>query len=127
MSDLVRDPAEHRNEHNLKHVVAAIASSSSIDKATAFADQYLTPAGVKPRLYSSYEEIYNDPDVDIVYIATPSSLHMKNAMDSINAGKHVLCEKPMALNAKGAVALVAAAKEKRVFLMEGSSTYFFGS
>lgn len=72
-----------------------------------------------PTLYDAYEKLYDDPNVDIVYIATPNALHLKNALDSINAGKHVLCEKPMAITAREAEKIIDAARRKRVFLMEG--------
>lgn len=58
--------------------------------------------------------------MDVVYIGTPHALHSKNALDAINAGKHVLCEKPLTINAKETDALIAAAKAKDVYLMEGT-------
>lgn len=122
VSDLIRDPVKHRNEHAVKHVVKAIGSSS-LSKANAFAEKHVTPSGTgsPPTLYDSYEQVYTDPDVDIVYIATPHTLHCENALAAIAAGKHVLCEKPMAVNAKDAKKMVSAARAKGVFLMEGES------
>jgi predicted dehydrogenase len=52
-----------------------------------------------PRAHSDYAELMRDPDVDAVYIATPNSLHFAQARDALAAGKHVLCEKPLALEA----------------------------
>lgn len=121
MSDLIRDPVKHRNEHTVKHVVKAIGSSS-LSKASAFAEKHVTSSGVaSPTLYDSYEQVYSDPDVDVVYIATPHTLHCKNTLDAIAAGKHVVCEKPMAVTAKDAKKMVSAARAKGVFLMEGEA------
>ena len=63
--------------------------------------------------------MYNDPEVDVVYIGTPHAFHLTNALDAINAGKHVLCEKPMTINVKETDILIAAAKKNGVYLMEG--------
>lgn len=57
--------------------------------------------------------------MDIVYIATPHTLHCRNTLDAIAQGKHVLCEKPIAVNARDARKMTDAAKKKGVFLMEG--------
>jgi predicted dehydrogenase len=70
-------------------------------------------------VYASYAEVYNDPDVDIVYIGTPHVFHLQNALEAIEAGKHVLCEKPITMNAKDTRVLIEAARKKGVFLMEG--------
>ena len=76
-----------------------------------------------PTIYDTYSGVYHDPDVDIVYIGTPHVLHCQNALDAIAAGKHVLCEKPIALNAKDAKRMFDAARDKGVFLMEGEYRY----
>jgi predicted dehydrogenase len=70
-------------------------------------------------IYDSYHQVYNDPKVDIVYIATPATFHKKNCLDAIAAGKHVLCEKPFTITAQESREVIAAAKAKGVFLMEG--------
>ena len=59
-----------------------------------------------------------DPDVDVVYVATPHAFHLENARMALDAGKHVLCEKPLTLNTAEAEAMVAAASEADRFLME---------
>ena len=66
-----------------------------------------------------------DPDVDIIYIATPHSHHYQNAMLCLQAGKHVLCEKAFTVNAAQAEILAKTAKEKNLFLMEAVWTRFF--
>lgn len=68
--------------------------------------------------YGSYEEMLADEKVDIVYIATPNHLHYDHTMQSLAAGKAVLCEKPFALNADDVKKMAAFAREKKLFLME---------
>lgn len=97
----------------------AVASRSQ-EAADAFAKKH----GFA-KAYASYEALAVDPDVDIVYVATPNSCHCDNVLMCLGAGKHVLCEKPMVLNARHAEACIAKAKEKGVFLMEGMWTRFF--
>lgn len=67
-------------------------------KAQKFADEHDIP-----KAYGSYEELAADPEVEAVYIATPNNLHYENALLCLNAGKHVLCEKPFTTNAGGAL------------------------
>ena len=98
----------------------AAAASRTQEKAKEFAEQYQSP-----KAYGSYEELAADADVDIVYVATPHPFHMENSQLAINAGKHVLCEKPITMNAGELTTLIEAAKEKNVFLMEGMWTRFF--
>lgn len=111
-SDLCLD----RPDAKAKHVVQAIGSSSTA-KGEAFVSKHCPSQG--PTIYDSYSGVYQDPDVDIVYIGTPHVMHCQNALDAIAAGKNVLCEKPMALNARDAQRMIDAAREKGVFLMEG--------
>ncbi len=85
--------------------VTAIASRS-IEKANKTADQL----GIVKR-YASYEELLLDPDIDAIYNPLPNHLHVYWTMKALEAGKHVLCEKPIGLNADGARALVEAVKK----------------
>jgi len=71
-----------------------------------------------PKAYGTYEALVSDPDIDIIYIATPHNLHLENALLAMNHGKHVLCEKPLAVNEKEVLQLIEKAKYKNVFLME---------
>ena len=87
--------------------------SRSQTTADAFAEKW----GVN-KAYPSYAALYADPDVDIVYVGTPHNYHFQNVSDALNAGKHVLCEKPMTLNAKEARDLVKLARSKNLFLMD---------
>ncbi len=71
-----------------------------------------------PRRYGSYEELLADKEVQAVYIATPHPMHAEWATRAAEAGKHVLCEKPIGLNHAEAMAIVEAARRSDVFLME---------
>lgn len=93
--------------------VAAIASRSA-DKAHQAAGRL----GV-PKSFGSYEELVDDPSIDAVYIPLPNHLHVPWSVRCLEAGKHVLCEKPIGLNVAEAEALVAAGrKHPRLKLME---------
>ncbi|KAI1431846.1 hypothetical protein GGR50DRAFT_697630 [Xylaria sp. CBS 124048] len=123
VEDLLRDPAT-RDVTDVAHKVVAVASSRSTDSATAFVEKVkLAPEGVK--LYGSYAELVNDPDVDCIYVATPHSHHFQNVMLALEAGKNVLCEKAFTVNAAQAKKLVATAKAKNLFLMEAVWTRYF--
>lgn len=71
-----------------------------------------------PKASGSLEEFLRDPELQAVYVATPHPLHEKQAIACIEAKKHVLCEKPMTIDAAGTERVVAAAKKHGVFLME---------
>ena len=79
--------------------VVAIASRD-LGKAQAAAKKL----GI-PRAYGSYEELFSDPDIDAIYNPLPNHLHVPMTVAAAKAGKHVLCEKPIALNARDAEAL----------------------
>ncbi len=98
--------------------VVAVGSRSQ-DAADAFAQQF----GI-PRAHGSYEELWADPDVDIVYVASPHSHHHAMTIAALDAGKHVLCEKAFAINAGQAREMVEAARRNDRFLMEAMWTWF---
>ncbi|MBN1120753.1 MAG: Gfo/Idh/MocA family oxidoreductase [Anaerolineae bacterium] len=77
-----------------------------------------------PRRYSSYQALVADPDVDVIYVATPHNFHKDNTLLALDASKPVLCEKPFAVNVGEAREMVAKAKEKGLFLMEAMWTRF---
>ncbi|KAF2263588.1 NAD(P)-binding protein [Lojkania enalia] len=120
--DLLVDPTTRGVTH-VKHTVVAAASSSSKSRAEQFLKDTGCPSDAKA--YGSYEEFVKDPNIDIIYIATPHSHHYQNAMLCLEAGKNVLCEKAFTVNAAQARALAEKAKEKDLFLMEAVWTRYF--
>jgi predicted dehydrogenase len=76
------------------------------------------------RSYGSYEELLGDPGIDAVYVAVINTEHFRCCEKAIAAGKHILCEKPLAMNGPDARALAAMAKDAGVFLMEAMWTRF---
>ncbi len=92
--------------------VVAVASRSQ-DKADRFAAEFKLP-----RAHGSYEALLADPEVQAVYIATPHPMHAEWAIKAAEAGKHLLVEKPLAVNFAQAMAVVEAAGAHDVFLME---------
>lgn len=74
--------------------------------------------------YETFDAIKNNPDIDAVYVITPNSLHHDYAIRVAKAGKHVICEKPMALNAKEGQEMVDACKKANVKLLVGYRMHF---
>ncbi len=97
----------------------AAVSSRTYERAERFAGKY------NAKVYKSTEELIADEDADIVYVATPHTVHRENTLMAREMGKPVLCEKPMAPNAKMVTEMVQAAIKKRVYLMEAMWTRFF--
>lgn len=95
------------------------AGSRTIENATKFADKYSIP-----HAYGSYDELVGDPEVDAIYVATPHPFHKENVLTALHAGKAVLCEKPMTVNAGELEELVATARDKNLFLMEAMWSRF---
>ena len=93
-------------------VVVAVGSRDQ-RSADAFADAF----GI-PRRHPSYDALLADEQVQAVYISTPHPLHKQWAVKAAAAGKHILCEKPIGVNAAEAAEIVAAARKHDVFLME---------
>lgn len=92
--------------------LVAVASRSS-ESAERFGREHDAQ-----RRYGKYDELLADSEVDAVYVSTPHPFHAEWAIKAIEAGKHVLCEKPLALNHGEAMAIVEAARENERFLME---------
>ena len=93
------------------HTIGAVGSRS-LNNAQSFADEFGGKA------YGSYDELVNDSTIDAIYVATPHPAHHDNVILALNAGKPVLCEKPFAVNAAEAHAMVEAASRNKVALME---------
>ncbi len=102
-----------RNLSLLPDARVVAVGARRLESARAFASRYGAPAA-----YGSYHELVADPDVDVVYVASPHGLHHEHALMAFAAGKPVLCEKALTLNAAQAEELVAVAEEKRLFFME---------
>jgi predicted dehydrogenase len=93
--------------------------SRSLERARTFADRF----GI-PTAHGSYENLVNDPEVDIVYIATPHPFHAEAAKLALEAGKHVLVEKPFTLNAAEAQEVMDLAEQKGLVALEAMWTRF---
>jgi predicted dehydrogenase len=100
---------------------AVAVASRSPERAREFADRF----GIE-RAYG-YEDLAADPDVDIAYVATPHPRHSEDSLRYLEAGKHVLCEKPFALNAAQAREVARVASERGLFLMEAMWSRFLPS
>ena len=120
--DLLVDP-KTRGVDKVVHTVTAAASSSGASRAGDFLKEVGAPSDAKA--YGSYQELANDPNIDIIYISTPHSHHYQNTMLCLDAGKNVLCEKAFTVNAAQARKLTEKAKEKGLFLMEAVWTRYF--
>ena len=92
-------------------------------RSQASADAFAAEFGI-PTAHPSYEALVADPEVDIVYVSTPHPFHAANAALALEAGKHVLVEKPITLNAAEARTLVALAESKNLLLLEAMWTRF---
>ncbi len=98
--------------------IVAVGSRTR-EAADAFAQRF----GI-PRAHGSYEALWADDGVDIVYVASPHSQHHAMTIAALDAGKHVLCEKAFAVNAAQAREMVEAARRNDRFLMEAMWTWF---
>ncbi|QGG96976.1 gfo/Idh/MocA family oxidoreductase [Actinomarinicola tropica] len=106
----------------LRHVEGAelvAVGSRSMERAASFAERFGAT-----RAHGSYEALLDDDEVDLVYVATPHSSHRELAVAALEAGRHVLCEKAFAVNAREAREMAAAARASGRFLMEAMWTWF---
>ncbi len=87
-----------------RNVLAAVASRS-LEKVKAYAREHKIP-----RAFGSYNEVLEDTEIDVIYISLPNHLHAKWAIRAVEAGKHVLCEKPLALSTIEVDALIQASQ-----------------
>ncbi|KAJ0161436.1 Trans-1,2-dihydrobenzene-1,2-diol dehydrogenase [Colletotrichum tanaceti] len=120
--DLLTNPAS-RDVTDVAHRIAALSSSRDAQKARDFVRKIDAPA--ETTVYGSYAELVRDPNVDIIYVATPHSHHFQNAMLALDAGKHVLCEKALTVTAEQTRVLVETARAKKLFFMEAVWTRYF--
>lgn len=100
------------------HRVAAVGSRRG-ETADAFAKRFAIP-----HAHASYDVLVADPSVDIIYVATPHPMHAANALSALDAGKHVLIEKPFTLNARQAHVVVERAAQNNLLVLEAMWTRF---
>ena len=98
---------------SLKECEVVAVAARRQESADAFAARH----GIATA-YGDYRSLVEDPDVDVVYVATPHALHREHVELAFDAGKAVLCEKPLTLTAGDAEHLVALARERNLLLME---------
>ncbi|KZT10058.1 NAD-binding protein [Laetiporus sulphureus 93-53] len=122
VKDCVVDPKTRGTTDVVHQVVAVGSRNGEVHKAQAFIDTYAPGKNVKA--YGTYEEVYADPEVNVIYIGSPHAMHFENAMAALNAGKHVLCEKAVTLNAAELRKLLSVAEAKNLFFMEALWTRF---
>ena len=106
-----------RGASHISRFKAVSMYSRTRERGEEFAAKY----GI-PNVYTDLEEMASDPQVDAVYIASPNALHCQQALLFLNRGKHVLCEKAFASNAREVESMIAAAKSNRLMLMEAVRT-----
>ena len=97
---------------SVRNHLLAVASRTQVR-----ADSYAADWSI-PRAHGSYEALLADPDIDVVYIPLPNQLHAEWAIKAAEAGKHVLCEKPLALRVEDVDAMIDAANSAGTFLVE---------
>ena len=90
--------------------------SRSVESAEAFVKRHPLAEGAK--IYTAVEDMAADPEVDAIYIGTPNQTHCEYTLKCLDAGKHVLCEKPLAINAEEGRRMAAKARGKGLLLME---------
>ncbi len=94
-------------------------ASRSLPRAREFAREYNVA-----KFYGSYEELVTDPEVELIYIATPHVFHHEHTLLCLKHKKAVLCEKPFAMNTQQVEEMIETAKKENVFLMEALWSYF---
>lgn len=106
----------------VENAALTAVASRDISKAEQFAEKF----GAL-RMYNSYDLIFQDKEVDIIYIATPHNSHATLSINALENGKHVLCEKPMALSYEDSLRMIEASKKNNKFFMEAFWTRFIPS
>nr|UMZ45329.1 hypothetical protein [Paramyrothecium sp.] len=122
VKDLLNDPTS-RDVHDVRHEIVAVSSSNSVQRAKDFITS--TQCKESTKAYGSYADLVADPNIDIIYVATPHSHHFQNTMLALEAGQNVLCEKAFTVTAAQTRKLVETAKAKNLFLMEAVWTRYF--
>jgi predicted dehydrogenase len=108
-----------RSAREVEGFVLTAVFSRSEENARPYAAKY----GI-PHVYTDFDSFANSPELDAVYIASPNFLHAEQAIRCMKSGKHVLCEKPIASNAREVEQMIAAAEDNGVVLMEAMKSTF---
>lgn len=116
---VMADTVLKMNNSGDKSVRLYAAASRSMEKSLNFSKEFSVE-----KAYGSYEELYKDPNVDLVYIATPHSCHFEDVKQCLEHGKNVLCEKAFTVNAKQAKELIDLAQKKKLLLAEAIWTRY---
>lgn len=106
----------------IENAVLEAVASRNVERAKKFAKEF----GAN-NTYGSYEELFANQNIDVVYIATPHVFHKELAIKALKSGKNVLCEKPMGVNSNEVRKMIETAKENNVFLMEALWSRFHPS
>ncbi|MBJ6746557.1 Gfo/Idh/MocA family oxidoreductase [Streptococcus sp. 121] len=93
-------------------------ANRTYDKGVAFAEKY----GIE-KVYEEIDQVFEDPEVDIIYISTPHNTHIQYLRKALTAGKHVLCEKSITLNSQELEEAIQLAEENQVILAEAMTIY----
>ena len=104
----------------VEHAQISAVASRNIDSANAFAEKFAIP-----KCYGNYADMAKDAELEIIYVGTPHPQHYENVMLFLEAGLAVVCEKPLGVNSAQTEKMIAKAREKNVFFMEGMWTRFF--
>ncbi|MFB8447062.1 Gfo/Idh/MocA family protein [Enterococcus hirae] len=115
LGNIAHEFAEHFDQETSE--LAAVASRT-MDKAEAFAQRYHIP-----KAYGNYQEMLNDQEIDIIYIAVPNRQHSQHIMEALVANKHVLCEKAITMNKKELTEAMKLAEEKNLVLAEAMTIF----
>ncbi|ENZ5599993.1 Gfo/Idh/MocA family protein [Enterococcus hirae] len=115
LGNIAHEFAEHFDQETSE---LATVASRTIDKAEAFAQRYHIP-----KAYGSYQEMLNDQEIDIIYIAVPNRQHSQHIMEALAANKHVLCEKAITMNKKELTEAMKLAEEKNLVLAEAMTIF----
>jgi len=121
--DFVRamNSCQHKNE------VHGVAAASSLERAQEFRDKHFLDEKTKKfvKCHGNYAELLAREDIDVVYVGVANHLHKSAVIQALEAKKHVLCEKPFAVNAKEVREMIEAAQKNKRFLMEAYWSRFF--
>ena len=110
------------DDFRIAGITIQAVGARDLAKANEFADKF----GI-PNRHQGYEALVNDPEVDVVYVSTPHPWHHEHTLLALNAGKHVLLEKPFTINAREAQEIKDLAAAKKLFVLEAMWTRFLPS